>query len=122
MGVFNMEAAIWIGLLLQVAFFVWLITSVQSIKGYLRRIAISLPVTPEQMGLITGTLRTEDAIAIFVKAGGKMVVVVNNVGSSRVRFDTSELTSQLDPEFIGFLKSRQSTIVAILRARQRGSR
>ena len=117
-----MDAAIWIGLLLDVALLVWLIVSVQSIKGYLRRIAISLPVTPEQMGLITGTIRTEDAMAIFEKAGGKMVVVVNNIGSSWVRFDTSELTSQLDPEFIGLLKSRQSTIVAILRARQRGSR
>ncbi|MEJ7593111.1 MAG: hypothetical protein WKF77_16315 [Planctomycetaceae bacterium] len=117
-----MEVAIWIGLLLDVALLVWLIVSVQSIKGYLRRIAISLPVTPEQMGLITGTIRTEDAMAIFVKAGGKMVAVSNNVGNSWVRFDTSALTSTLDPELMGLLRSRQSTIAPILRARQKSNR
>jgi len=123
MGVFDMDAAIWIGLLLDVALLVWLIVSVQSIKGYLRRIAISLPVTPEQMGLITGTIRTEDAMAIFVKAGGKIVMPDADADAPLwVEFDTSELTSPLDPELIDLLIDRKSTIHAIVRAREKGSR
>jgi len=39
-----------------------------------------------------------------------------------VEFDTSELTSPLDPELIDLLIDRKSTIHAIVRAREKGSR
>ena len=112
-----MEAAIWIGLVLDVTLLVWLFVSVQSMKVYLRRIAISLPITPEQMGLITGTIRTEEAMAIFVKAEKRWVTHETDA-SFGVDFDTSEVTSTLDQELMGLRGSRQYLIATILGARQ----
>ena len=71
-----MNAAIWIGIVVDVALLAWFIVSVRQIKEYLRRIALSLPVSPEQMKLINGTISTEEAMAQFEKAGGTFQIEI----------------------------------------------
>ena len=115
-----METAMWWGLLLDVAVLVFLLISVRSIIDYLRRITLSLPTTAEQMRLINGTIRTEEAMAILEKAGGK--IAIRDTRPETIKFDTSELTSPWGPAFIDLFKRRELKVIDILRARQESNR
>ena len=120
-----MNALTWIGLVVDVALLAWLIVSVKAIKGYLRRIALSLPVTPEQMKLINETISVEDAIDHTERAGGIIHVNEQNPAHSSAlpysEYLTFANTGDVEPEIIKMLRNREADVIQILRARNRAN-
>ena len=119
-----MNALVWIGLLVDVALLVWLVISIKAIKIYLRRIALSLPVTPEQMKLINKTISTEEAIAIAERSGGSLQLEESPKLSS-VLVDYEYLTfahlRDVEPEIVQILLNRETEVIQILKTRRRAN-
>jgi hypothetical protein len=114
-----MNFAIWIGLLIDAALLVWFVISVREIKGYLRRIALSLPVSPEQMKLINGTISTEELMSLFEKSGGTISAEVKAFeGLPTSEFMALSNTNHVDREVVKILQGRESDVLLILKSRR----
>ncbi len=114
-----MNFAIWAGLLIDAALLVWFVISVREIKGYLRRIALSLPVSPEQMKLINGTISIEELLSLFEKSGGTISAeVVAIKGLPPREYMALSNTNRVDREVIKILERSEDEVLLILKSRR----
>ena len=117
-----MNFEIWIGLLVDAALLVWILISVWEIKRYLRRIALSLPVSPEQMKLINGTISTEELMSLFEKSGGTISAEVKAFeGLPTSEFMALTNTNHVDREVVKILQGRESDVLLILKSRRKSN-
>ena len=114
-----MNFAIWIGLLIDTALLVWFVISVRQINRYLRRIALSLPVSPEQMRLINETISIEELMSLFEKSGGTISAEVDAIEGlpTRERIALSN-THHVDWEVVKILERSEYEMLLILTSRR----